>query len=269
MDAVARQMTARVASDGKCPPPNTSRGFWRGFRDVRQVRLDPQRHTVNIGFYETPTTEVLAEIESTVQNELAGEWNIAMHAVDASAEFHEHEMGDGAVEFHRSHPPNKPRVIWNAVFLPGLAQPYPHMSFAITASCSCSPAFVACAPWTDLSYHGQVSVSPRSHPILSSHTWPARGLPRRIAGPASSTVNIHFLMIAVAIGALFVDAWTEGATLLFLFSLSNALEQFANYRTRKTIDSLLKVAPKLALRRENSAWVEVPVKRSALAMNCS
>ena len=83
------------------------------------------------------------------------------------------------------------------------------------------------------------------------------------AGLKHGKVDIHFLMIAVAIGALFVDAWTEGATLLFLFSLSNALEQFANYRTRKTIDSLLKVAPKLALRRENSAWVKVPVEEIA------
>jgi hypothetical protein len=40
-----------------------------------------------------------------------------------------------------------------------------------------------------------------------------------------------------------------------LFSLSNALEQFANYRTRKSIEALLKPAPKHALRRENGTWV--------------
>lgn len=33
---------------------------------------------------------------------------------------------------------------------------------------------------------------------------------------------MHFLMLVVAIGALFVNAWAEGATLLFLFSLSGA-----------------------------------------------
>ena len=43
------------------------------------------------------------------------------------------------------------------------------------------------------------------------------------------------------------------------FSLSNGLEQFANYRTRKSIESLLKVAPKHALRRENGRWVEAPI----------
>ena len=74
-------------------------------------------------------------------------------------------------------------------------------------------------------------------------------------------VDIHFLMIAVALGALAVNAWTEGATLLFLFSLSNALEQFANYRTRKSIEALLKTAPKYALRRENQTWIEFPVEQ--------
>ena len=76
-------------------------------------------------------------------------------------------------------------------------------------------------------------------------------------------IDIHFLMVAVAFGALFVKGWTEGATLLFLFSLSNGLEQFANYRTRKSIESLLKVAPKHAVRRENGRWVEISVDEVA------
>ena len=37
--------------------------------------------------------------------------------------------------------------------------------------------------------------------------------------------DINLLMIVVAIGAACVGAWAEGGTLLFLFSLSNALEQ--------------------------------------------
>ena len=38
-------------------------------------------------------------------------------------------------------------------------------------------------------------------------------------------IDTHFLMVSVAVGALFVRGWTEGATLLFLFSLSNGLDQ--------------------------------------------
>ena len=55
--------------------------------------------------------------------------------------------------------------------------------------------------------------------------------------------NINLLMIVVALGAAAIGAWAEGGTLLFLFSLSNALERFANYRTEQTISSLLKAAP--------------------------
>ena len=72
--------------------------------------------------------------------------------------------------------------------------------------------------------------------------------------------DINLLMIVVAIGAACVGAWAEGGTLLFLFSLSNALERFANHRTEQTISSLLKSAPETACRRKNGAWVEVPAE---------
>ena len=72
--------------------------------------------------------------------------------------------------------------------------------------------------------------------------------------------DINLLMIVVAVGAAFVGAWAEGGTLLFLFSLSNALERFANHRTEQTISSLLKSAPETAWRRENGNWVEVPAE---------
>lgn len=59
-------------------------------------------------------------------------------------------------------------------------------------------------------------------------------------------LDIHFLMLSVAIGASIVGAWGEGALLLFLFSLAGAMEHFALYRTRREIDSLFKAAPKEA-----------------------
>ena len=60
-------------------------------------------------------------------------------------------------------------------------------------------------------------------------------------------LDIHFLMIAVALGAAFIGAWWEGAALLFLFSLSGALEAMAMARTEREIRSLFKDAPKQAL----------------------
>jgi Cd2+/Zn2+-exporting ATPase len=74
-------------------------------------------------------------------------------------------------------------------------------------------------------------------------------------------LDVHFLMIAVAVGAACIGAWAEGATLLFLFSLSGALEHFALGRTQKEIRSLFRDAPKVAtvidrLGREQEMRVE-------------
>ncbi len=60
-------------------------------------------------------------------------------------------------------------------------------------------------------------------------------------------LDIHFLMLAAAAGAAFIGAWWEGAVLLFLFSLSGALEAMAMARTEREIRSLFRDAPKRAL----------------------
>jgi Zn2+/Cd2+-exporting ATPase len=60
------------------------------------------------------------------------------------------------------------------------------------------------------------------------------------------TIDVHFLMLFVAAGAAYIGAWAQGATLLFLFSLSGALEHFALGRTQKEIRSLFRNAPKTA-----------------------
>lgn len=62
--------------------------------------------------------------------------------------------------------------------------------------------------------------------------------------------DIHFLMLAVAVGASSIGAVGEGALLLFLFSFSGALEHFALFRTHKEIKSLFSITPKEALRLE-------------------
>jgi Zn2+/Cd2+-exporting ATPase len=59
-------------------------------------------------------------------------------------------------------------------------------------------------------------------------------------------VDIHFLMIAVAVGAMFIGAWGEAVLLLFLFSASGAMEEFALDRTQRAVSALLKTSPKSA-----------------------
>jgi Cd2+/Zn2+-exporting ATPase len=60
------------------------------------------------------------------------------------------------------------------------------------------------------------------------------------------SIDVHFLMLAVAAGAAAINQWTEGAVLLFLFSFAGGLEHFAMERTQREIRSLIHSAPKKA-----------------------
>ena len=61
------------------------------------------------------------------------------------------------------------------------------------------------------------------------------------------SLDVHFLMLAVAVGSASIGAWGEGSMLLFLFSISGALEHYAMGRTSREIRSLFKNAPKEAI----------------------
>ncbi len=75
-------------------------------------------------------------------------------------------------------------------------------------------------------------------------------------------LDVHFLMLAVAVGAACIGAWAEGATLLFLFSFSGALEHYALGRTQKEIRSLFRDAPKTATAIDaNGNETEVAVEK--------
>ncbi len=72
-------------------------------------------------------------------------------------------------------------------------------------------------------------------------------------------VTIDFLMILAAIGAAAIGDWAEGAILLFLFSLSHALEHFVLGRTRRAIRALMQLTPDEALVRRDGKELTIPV----------
>jgi len=81
------------------------------------------------------------------------------------------------------------------------------------------------------------------------------------------SIDVHFLMLAVASGAASIGAWGEGATLLFLFSLSGALEHYALGRTQKEIRSLFRDAPKVATTLDAEGHEqEIPVEQLRTGM---
>ncbi|TVR93761.1 MAG: cadmium-translocating P-type ATPase [Spirochaetaceae bacterium] len=64
-------------------------------------------------------------------------------------------------------------------------------------------------------------------------------------------IDIDILMVLAALGAAGVGAPFEGALLLFLFSLSNVLQDYALDRTRSAIKALSKLRPDTAILLEN------------------
>ena len=85
-----------------------------------------------------------------------------------------------------------------------------------------------------------------------------------LADAKQGNFNIDFLMIAAALGAAFIGEWEEGALLLFLFTLSGALESFASDRTRQAIIRLAELRPDTASVRRDGAVVEMGVEALAI-----
>jgi Cd2+/Zn2+-exporting ATPase len=73
------------------------------------------------------------------------------------------------------------------------------------------------------------------------------------------TIDVDLLMVLAALGAAVIGAPFEGAMLLFLFSFSNVLQAYAIDRTRKAINSLMKLRPDNALTRRNGNTVLLPI----------
>ncbi|HYN89585.1 MAG TPA: heavy metal translocating P-type ATPase [Ardenticatenaceae bacterium] len=74
-------------------------------------------------------------------------------------------------------------------------------------------------------------------------------------------INVDFLMVIAALGAATIGYWVEGATLLFLFSLSNTLQAYALDRSRRAIRALMDLRPNEALLRlPDGSEREVPIE---------
>ncbi len=230
---------------------------------VKQVRLNSQNHGVTVGFYQAPSQEALDEIKSAVRRELSGDWDVSIAADGEFSALHLHKISRYTTEIHRDHPDNEPPIIWRSIPLPAWRnRPFPRpvprdyrvmLGLAVLCGLSVLIGFAL----------GRAGFSPALSAVCFAVAYVAGGwFATQDLWHALKLrkIDIQFLMVAVALGALFVNARTEGATLLFLFSLSNGLEQFANFRTRKSIESLLKVAPKHASRRDDGRWIEVSIE---------
>ena len=85
------------------------------------------------------------------------------------------------------------------------------------------------------------------------------GLKESIRSLREPAIEIDLLMVIAAVGALFIGAPFEGAMLLFLFSLSGVLEEYAIGRSRTAIRSLIEMRPESADVLRDGREVTIPI----------
>jgi heavy metal translocating P-type ATPase len=78
---------------------------------------------------------------------------------------------------------------------------------------------------------------------------------------AAGRVGVDAVALIAMAGALAVGEYLAGAVIALMLSGGNALEATASRRARQELTALLERMPKIAHRRSDDGWVEVPVER--------
>ena len=79
-------------------------------------------------------------------------------------------------------------------------------------------------------------------------------------GLRSYTLDSNFLMTIAAVGAAVIGQWSESATVVFLFSLGNALQSYTMDKTRESLRTMMELAPAEAIVRRNNKEEKLPVE---------
>jgi len=80
----------------------------------------------------------------------------------------------------------------------------------------------------------------------------------------AKTFDMNFLMSTAVLGALAIGEFAEGAIVVFLFSLGNALQSYTMEKARNAIRSLMDLTPKEAHVKKGGRLRTVPVTELAL-----
>ena len=88
--------------------------------------------------------------------------------------------------------------------------------------------------------------------------------PKAINALKQFSLDMNVLMTVAVIGACLIGEWAEGASVCFLFALSELLEVFSLNRARRAIKALLTLAPETALVKRSDGLIELDVKEVSI-----
>lgn len=220
--------------------------FLRTQPTVNAVRIDPEAQRVAVA---TMGSVDLAELESKLGETLAAiEAELAAHAQGAVPAGYTVREEGGTLVVERDRCVTATSMLqWRELSWPGglrEEEPTPEGEWKLLAGLAAACAVAGLGGWAV------------SH-FLPGQPWLAQALfiVGIVAGGWDAAVDtwenlkkrevdIHFLMLAVAVGAMVIGAWGEAVLLLFLFSASGAMEAFALDRTQRAVSALLQSAPK-------------------------
>jgi len=221
--------------------------FLREQPQVRAVRIDPVAHKVSIA---TLDRVDLADLEAKLAATIAGvEAKLAAQATGKAPGGYSVKQDGSSIVLGRETCVTAEKMwLWREMEWPDIkAEPTPEdqewRTLAVLAAvCGVAGAggfiaqhFAPSLPWLAKFFFTVGLLTGGWDAVVD--TW--ENLKKR-------EIDIHFLMIAVAVGATLIGAWGEAVLLLFLFSASGAMEEYALDRTQREVSALLKTSPKQA-----------------------
>jgi Zn2+/Cd2+-exporting ATPase len=230
---------------------NLLAAFLNEERKVRAIRLSPSEHKISLSTIGEIDQELLQEKLNDILKELEGKHapvTGSSNSDQAHTNYTVRELATDEFLFERNTCPTAPAIAkWREFSWPTIDELEQRsleewQELSIQAAICGSCLLVA---WV-LDYFHAPNIWTISFYLISliAGAWDAaKDTWEKIR---EGGLDIHFLMLAVALGAVSIGAWSEGALLLFLFSLSGALEHYALHRTHKEISALTKAAPKFA-----------------------
>ncbi len=114
-------------------------------------------------------------------------------------------------------------------------------------------------PWTGLPHRLNAALG-----IIAYIAGGFYGVQTSLKSLRQAKLDIDFLMIVAAVGAALAGQWRDGAMLLFLFSLSNVLQDYAMGRSRQAIRALFELYPEDATVQRNGQTEIVPISEIGL-----